>query len=85
MKSEYHKCVDANGCIMYEWWGEELGDPDLRILQAVRTYHRLDGPALVCRHKDGSEQRYYYILDYEVNVADYETPGFVDAFILEHS
>ena len=47
--------------------------------------HRIDGPAVINYFEDGSKHGWYYLLGEFVSVKDFNTPGFIDAFILEHS
>jgi hypothetical protein len=46
--------------------------------------HRVDGPAYLV-YKQGVEFLYYYLLSKQVTKEQFETPGFIDAFILENS
>ena len=50
------------------------------------VYHRIDGPAFIGYDRDGTILRErYYLLNYLVSKEDFETPGFIDSFIVEHS
>jgi hypothetical protein len=48
--------------------------------------HRLDGPAVIFHDTNGkTDFKSYFVLGKEFTEKDFYTPGFVDAFILEHS
>jgi hypothetical protein len=72
MKSEYHRSYSV------EWWGYYIGSEP--------CYHRLDGPAVTYYEHMGSlAGESYYILGIQVSEEDFNTPGFIDAFIVENS
>ena len=77
MKSEYHKDYYSDS-VYVEWWG---GYDDVT---KTCHLHRVDGPAWITYIKNSTKE-HYYLLTYEVSKEKFETPGFVDAFILEHS
>ena len=78
MKSEYHK-LNYNGSGWAEWWGED-GESDFMF------FHRIDGPAIITYHPDGTIDMYcYYILCKLVSKKDFYKPGFIDSFIMENS
>jgi hypothetical protein len=49
-------------------------------------WHRIDGPAYIEYNKRGSIfYEAYYLLNKIISIEDFNTPGFIDAFILENS
>ena len=55
--------------------------------ETSNIYHRVDGPA-VQWFRDGDEKPYYefyYLLGKEITEEQFNTLGFIDAFILENS
>lgn len=50
-------------------------------------YHRVDGPAVqwFIYGEDKPYCEFYYILGKEITEEQFNTPGFVDAFIMENS
>ena len=53
--------------------------------------HRVDGPAIICLNGQvigdvfPNKFESYYLLGTKINKEDFETPGFIDSFILENS
>ena len=78
MKSEHYKEEDCYGS--FEWWGEKQFTDD-GYNSYYYYYHRVDGPAYI----RNADNEWYYILNKIVSKEDFYTPGFIDAFILEHS
>ena len=49
-------------------------------------YHRVNGPAYMEYDIDGNViVEVHYLLDVPISVKDFNTPGFIDVFIMEHS
>jgi hypothetical protein len=80
--------IERHICVYYEWWGYEIP------LGAVyskfkdrRYYHRTDGPAYIpyVRNSLGSFNESYWLLDEQITKENFDTPGYIDAFLLEHS
>lgn len=62
------------------------GELMLEIWYTNNAVHRIDGPAVIDYHPDGGEENVeYWLLGEFVLKEDFETPGFIDAFILENS
>ena len=48
--------------------------------------HRLDGPAVIYYNEDGSiREQWYCLLGRDIPKLDFDKPGFIDAFVIEHS
>ena len=72
-------CVYKNDVLAYEAY----------VVSGLR--HRIDGPAIICTDTTvlgfmrNSPYEEYWILNKQISKEEFETPGFVDAFIIEHS
>ena len=79
MKSEYHEIGHENNSVIkyIKWWGENRNN--------IHFYHKIDGPAYIILWSNGIKDEYYYLLNHWIAEKDFFTPGFIDAFLLEHS
>jgi hypothetical protein len=99
MKSEKHIKTKINGRII-EWWGWETTfekHPTMSMSKGFSSaafssdrvfpvFHRIDGPAYISYDsEDGPKVEYNYLLGFHVSKEDFETPGFIDSFIMNHS
>ena len=79
MKSEHYTHRYTTGNVSVEWWGQ--GD-----YYPSSFLHRVDGPAAILYGKNGSIiVKSYYLLNKKVTLEDFNTPGFIDSFIMENS